>query len=735
MTGFLRWRCALGAALVGATFLAAAAAAQAADRPRVGLVLGGGGARGAAHIGVLEVLDRLRVPVDCVAGTSMGALVAGAWGAGLTPAEMRTEMAKADWVDMFLDNPDYTEINFRNKRLAQRFLPGSELGLDERGFNAPAGVVTGQKIKLFFNQLVRADLGERDIANLPLPVSIIATDIGTGERVVFREGSLTMAMRASMSVPGLMAPVELQGRKLVDGGLVDNVPIREVRERCKADVVIAVNVGSPLLKPQEVSGLLSVSAQMVNILTEQNVSQSLASLKPGDIYIRPDLEGIGAGDFPRHAETADRGRAAAETQAAALAALAVPEAQYAQWRAVLEGRDRPVQRVDEVQITGLQVVNPQTVSRHLQQQPGELLDTERLNRDLLRAFGDGYYQSVDYSLLTQRQRNVLQVTPIEKPWGPDYVRMAINLDSNLLLGSAFSLRLAYQRTWMNALGGEFLATAQIGSNQGLGVEWYQPLDARQRTFLQATAGAGRERADIFLADDRVSEYLVGTLGAELSGGINLGQIGQARLGWRATRRTAKIDIGAGVSEKFDDASVDDDGLVVAIEFDQLNQLHFPSRGWDARLQYFGSGNLGYGRLEMDLRGAFPLGQYVMSSRFAQTLSTHGRLPYHDAARLGGLLNLSAFADGQLTGDSATYLQLRAERIIGRLPPGLNGDLRVGLALEAGRLGGAYDPFQRRGWIDSTALYLGGLTPIGPLYLGVGHSSTGSTNAYLFIGTP
>ena len=174
---------------------------------------------------------------------------------------------------MFRDDPGYEELNFRNKRLQQRFLPGSETGFAGGGAVALPGVVSGQKIKLFFNHLVRADTGERELQQLPLPVSIIATDIGTGERVVLRDGSLTLAMRASMSVPGLLAPLEYRGRKLVDGGLVDNVPIKEVRERCGADVVIAVNVGSPPLKPEQVLGLLSITTQMVALLTEQNVSR------------------------------------------------------------------------------------------------------------------------------------------------------------------------------------------------------------------------------------------------------------------------------------------------------------------------------------------------------------------------------------------------------------------------------------------------------------------------------
>ena len=298
--------------LAGLVFAASLSCAAEATRPRIGLVLGGGGARGAAHIGVLEVLEQLRVPVDCVAGTSMGGLVSGAFAAGLSPAEMRSALAKADWDDMFQDYPAYSEINYRNKVLAKKFIPASETGVTSKGLSYQGGVVAGEKIKLFFNRLVHSDQGERKIELLPLPLSIIATDIGNGDKVVFRDGSLTRAMRASMSVPGLLAPVDYNGHKLVDGGLVDNVPIDEVRSRCQADIVIAVNVGSPLMKAEDVGSLLSVTVQMVNILTEQNVRQSLATLKPTDIYIKPDLEGITAGDFKKSSETADRGTSVGE---------------------------------------------------------------------------------------------------------------------------------------------------------------------------------------------------------------------------------------------------------------------------------------------------------------------------------------------------------------------------------------------------------------------------------------
>ncbi|MBZ8138523.1 patatin [Rubrivivax gelatinosus] len=706
--------------------------AEPAPRPRVGLVLSGGGARGAAHVGVLEVLDRLQVPVDCVAGTSMGALVAGAWVAGVPPQTMREELGKANWHDMFLDNPDYVELNYRNKQLERRFLAGSENGVGVDGLVGAQGVVTGQKIKLFFNTIVRAHAGERDLARLPLPLSMIATDIGSGERVVLRSGSLTQAMRASMAVPGLLLPLEIDGRRLVDGGIVDNLPVGEVRERCGAEVVIAVNVGSPLLKAEEVTGVLSLTAQMVAILTEQNVSQSLATLKDGDIYIKPDLSGLGAADFDRSAEAADRGRAAAETLAPALARLAVPAEQYAAWRRRLEDHRPDIDRVDEIEIAGLKRVSPDALRRHLQQHVGAPLDTVALNRDLVRAYGDGYYQGVDYTLLTVRGKRVLRITPVEKPWGPDYLRLGLNFDSNISQGSSYSLRAGYQKTWLNSLGAEALLEAEIGNVSAASLELYQPLEPTQFWFVQATAGYRRERADIFEDDRRIAEYQVSRDTLELRLGANLGLFGQASVGWRDGSVRPRVDTGDASLPSFSQPL---DGWIATLDLDQLDQLHFPSSGWAARLGWFSSTARDYARLDADARLAWSYGDWVLGTRASWIGSTRGTLPVWDAATLGGFLNMSAYASGQLRGDELRYGQLRAERIVGRLPLGLRGDMRFGMAWERARLGLLYTETQRSGWLDSATAYLGGETPIGAVYVGVGRSRDGASNAYLFIGTP
>jgi NTE family protein len=707
-------------------------AAEPGGRPRIGLVLGGGGARGAAHIGVLEVLQKLHVPVDCVAGTSMGALVAGAYAAGMAPAVMREQLARADWNDMFVDNPEYSEMSYRNKTVARSFPPGTESGVSADGVKYQSGVVAGEKIKLFFNQLVRANQGERNIEDLPLPLSIVATDIGSGERVVFRDGPLSMAMRASMSVPGLLAPLDYRGRKLVDGGLVDNLPIGEVRERCRADVVIAVDVGTPLLKAEAVGSLLTVSAQMVNILTGQNVSRSLATLTTRDIYLQPDLEGISAGDFARSGETADRGRQAAEAMSKQLAALALDAPTYAAWWKGIEVSSRVSPRIDDVEIVGLQRVNPAALERHLHVQPGQTIRPAEINHDLLRMYGDGWYESVDYTVLSQRERNILRITPVEKSWGPDYLRFAVNVQADNSQGSSFVLRAAYHKTWLNDLGGELMVTGDIGSVSRLGVNVYQPLDARQRLFVEATSGIEQSRVNIYQDDHRIAQYKVTESGVGLSLGANIGLLGPLRLGWLERHRLFELDIG---SPSLPNAEQTFGGWKASLDFDQFDRLHFPTRGWSAQVSLFDSPPMGYSRLDADLRAAYTLGGTVLNGRLRYTASPKGVLPIYDAGALGGFLNLTAFAPNQILGDDIVYGGVHAEQILGRPPLGLRGDLRVGLALEAARVGTRFTESSRSGILDSTALYVGGETPFGPAYLGFGYSTSRVSNLFLFIGTP
>lgn len=704
--------------------------AIAAEVHRTALVLGGGGARGAAHIGVLELLERERIPVDCVVGTSMGGLVAGSYAAGLSPKVMREKLALADWTDMFLDVADFSQLSYRKKKVSKRYLGGTELGVTKRGLQIKPGVVAGEKIKLFFNQLVDADLGEREIQELTLPLAIVATDIGTGERVVIRTGSLTHAMRASMSVPGLMAPVEIENRKLVDGGLVDNLPIDVARDLCKADIAIVVNVGSPLRPAESVGSLLSVTAQMIGILTKQNVERSLASLRSSDIYIAPELGDIKASDFSRYEEAADIGRAAAERQLLGLRALSVDENTYTAWKQKnTDTRKREI-HIDEIIIAPLQRVHPEYVARQIHQEAGQLFDRAQLEQDLVRAYGDGFYENVDYRVISQEKKNVLEITAREKNWSTDYLTFGFSIDNEYRQGSNFNLRSAYRNTWMNPYGGEFFAAVDVGHESALELDYYQPLNYRQKYFIEPRYFTERDNIGLFANETEFAEYQLDTSYTELLIGANLDVYGQATFGWREYRIKGTADVSAlplpNVDERYG-------GVLFALNLDRRNRIYFPSHGWRSDVTFFDSHNEGYKKLSVDLGGAYKINDFVFAARTVYVSSLEGELPFYDAVLLGGFLNLSGYASNQIIGDDAFYSHLRAERIIGRMPLGLNGDLRMGLAVEAAKLQTIYTMTEEAAWLDSGVIYLGGETPFGPLYLGYGFTLSGDYNLYFKLG--
>ncbi|MGZ5182393.1 MAG: patatin-like phospholipase family protein, partial [Ramlibacter sp.] len=709
----------------------APAPAAAPGRPRIGLVLGGGGARGTAHIGVLEVLERLRVPVDCLAGTSMGALVAGAWAGGVSTAQMRQRLAAVDWYDLFDDNPSHAETNYRERLLAQSYYPGLEFGITNEGIRAAHGVVGGQKIKLFFNTLVGADRGERRIEDLALPVAIVATDIGTGEKLVFRSGELSAAMRASMSVPALLAPVPYRGRYLVDGGLVDNLPVDEVMAACQPDVVIAVDVGSPLARPEDMTTMGAITGQTIGVLTEQNAERSRAMLKPGDIYIRPRLAGITAADFNEFRAGAESGREAAQAQAAALARYALPQADYDAWAARLQRPQPPSPRVDEVQITGLKRVNPAFVARHIRIRAGDRFDAARLERDLARVYGDGDVENVDYSLVTVEGRTILRIAVTEKSWGPDYVRSGVFIEATDR-ETEFAVRGALHRKWLNSLGAQWLSGFQVGERSSLYTEFYQPFDARQRWFAEPALGFKRDRLNVYENDNRVAEYLIRQKQAFFNLGANIGVLGALRVGYLYRKLDASVETGATTLPSGDTTLK---GWQVLLEFDQFDRPFFPSTGWYGRLGYYNAQDGAYSRLSADLRAARTWGPYVVNGRYAYLSSPKGRLPLGDAGALGGFLQLSGYARDQILAGDLRIASVRGERIIARSPFGLRGDLRVGLSLEAGR---AHDRFTETGldgWQQAGAIYLGGETPLGPLYVGAGYAKGGHRSLYLFLGLP
>ena len=299
---------AVAAALALSTALPSSAqdTGAAAPRPKVALVLSGGGARGLAHIGVLKVLREQRVPVDFIVATSMGSIVGGAYAAGHTPAAMESLVVGADWERLFSDRAPREFLSFRRKEDDLRLIGKSELGVKREGLVLPRGVVGSQNLEEFLRQLSHPASDARTLNELPILFRAVATDLVTGEQVVLREVSLSLAMRASMSIPGAFAPTDIDGWLLGDGGLTRNLPVEVAREMAP-DVIIAVNVGTPLLPREALTSAFGVAQQMINILTEQNVGISLAAMRPQDVLISPDLTGTTFVDFERGPDLIARG--------------------------------------------------------------------------------------------------------------------------------------------------------------------------------------------------------------------------------------------------------------------------------------------------------------------------------------------------------------------------------------------------------------------------------------------
>jgi NTE family protein len=340
---------------------------------------------------------------------------------------------------------------------------------------------------------------------------------------------------------------------------------------------------------------------------------------------------------------------------------------------------------------------------------------------------------VDYSLVREGDRNVLRVLPVEKSWGPNYLRFGIGLESNMATGATYTLRAAYQKTWLNALGAELLTVAEIGNRSRLAVDFFQPLDGAQRYFVQVKAGYQRESVYVFEDDKKLAELSVYELGGELLAGLRVGGLGQLRAGWAETAKRGTIDVGPPQVPAY---RVHYGGWFVSADLDRMDRIYLPRDGWSVRARYFDAPSQGFSRLDADLRGAVSSGKWIALGRLGYTGSPTGQLPFWDAAKLGGFMNLSAFARSQWVGDDSTYAGLRVERVIGTMPLGIRGDIRLGGAVEAGKMSGAYTETNLRGWQNSVAFYLGGETPIGAIFLGAAYSpSSGYSNVYFLLGTP
>ncbi len=454
-------------------------------RPRIGLVLSGGGARGAAHVGVIEILEELQIPVDFVVGTSMGAIVGGLYASGYSPEEMSAIIREADWAELMSDAPPRNELWFRRRQDNREFQVDLEFGWKDGSPVLPPGLILGRNVESFLEQLTLPVAGVENFDHLRIPYRCVATDLADGSAVVFEDGNLAKAIRASMSLPGIFAPVEHEGRMLVDGGAVDNIPI-DVARKLGADIVIAVDISTPLGEVASNSSPLSVFGQVIGILMSKNRENAMSLITDKDVSITPALGDISVLAFDRTVEAIELGRDAADGARSQLKPLGVEELD---WNDFLESQRRPERRPLRVRNISIdrQTRLSAAILRHFSAlREGELLDADALERTRIQLGGIGLFEGIEVDVVpvpgsTEEADVVLR--PIEKSWGPNYLRFGLGISSDWSGDGEFDFGFQHTLTPLNEYGGEWRNEVLVGTRTRIFTELYQPLDSKLRWFV------------------------------------------------------------------------------------------------------------------------------------------------------------------------------------------------------------------------------------------------------------
>ena len=707
--------------------------------PRIGLALSGGGARGLAHIGVLKVLEDLRVPVHCVVGTSMGSIVGGAYASGAQPRDLERIVLATDWDAVFSDRPPRAEIASRRKFDDYKTLFAPEFGIKDGGLVLPKGIIAGVSIEAYFRMLTEPAVGTVSFQQLPIPFQAVATDIETGDAVILDRGSVAQAMRASMAIPGAISPVEIDGRLLVDGGIANNLPIDATRKLC-ADVVIAVNIGTPPLKREEITSALSVTGQLINFLGLANVDRQLKSLTDRDVLIAPELGDITSGSFDRARDSIRMGEEAAGKVLDQLRRYSLPADQYEALREKQVGdrlRHTGLGTVDEIRFEGLKRTNPEVLRELVHSKPGEPLTELKVGADLRRIYGRGDFESIGYRIDEEAGKRVMVITPQEKSWGPTYLRFGLGLATDFQGESVVSVLLQHRQTWLNRRGGEWLNEVKLGTNNSLFSEFYQPIDERGTWFVAPYGFIGQTVRSVFIESDRVARYDVNEGRVGLDGGSALGTWGEARLGYVWRKVHAKVETGSPLLPKLEENSA---GIRARLNVDQFDHPWFPRRGYQAELNAYKSDeSLGshrdYERYEGLVSVALGWGSHTFQLTALGGTDRDTDMPPYETFSLGGPLRLSGFHIDEFSGRNMSFGRLIYYNHAVKLPSVLGSGLYVGGSLEAGRTAGDLASTNTRGTLWSGSVFIAADSFLGPGYLGLGYGEGGRWSLYLLLGIP
>jgi NTE family protein len=764
--------------------------AQDATRPRICLVLSGGGARGMAHIGVLKILEELKIPIDCIAGTSMGAIVGGLYASGMTVDQIDSTMRSVDWQEAFRDAPPRRDLAFRRKQDDRNFLVKLPLGLKHGKILLPKGFIQGQKLQETLRQLTLPFSNSTDFDQLPTPFRAVATDLETGNAVVMDKGDLSIAMRASMSAPGVFAPVELNGQLLVDGGLAENLPVNVARAM-HADILIVSDVSFPLQPRAALDSALSISNQMLAILVRKDSDRQRASLSPQDVLIEPDLGSTPATDFTAAGRVIARGEDAARSATAALSAYSVGDAAYGEYLARRSAREPGLPPIRFVRVDPQSKRYEKTILAEMQPLVGKPLDLDEVGKRITELYGLGMFETLDYTLVQQPvdtrisagpgtvastgnvsgtgtntstaactsvgtstgngtatctnagvdadEESGLEVQARRKSWGPNYLRFGLNLEDDFQGDGRYNAAARFVLTEINQLGAELLTDVQIGNNPKVVSEFYQPIDATRTWFVAPSARIEVRDLPVYANNLEVADFRDREAEADFDVGSNLGNWGEIRAGFHRTNGETHYRFG---NPDLVEGQYNIGEYFFKFSYDQLDNIHFPRDGqtftlqWDANRTNLGA-DIASDKVTADWLMARSRGRNTILLWTSAGSTLDGNYKPTDLPEfysLGGFFNLSGLAPTSLTGPNYAIARAIYFRKIGHGGEGFfEFPAYIGMSFEVG------NTWQRRSDINfgsarkDGSVFIAFDTFLGPVYLGSGYDQAGTAGYYLFLG--
>jgi len=736
-------------------------------RPTVGLVLSGGGARGAAHLGVIKAFEKHHIPIDAIVGTSMGAFVGGLYASGVSSAEIEEMLISKPWKKIIAQDYERKNIPFRRKTLERDFAADAKLGINSKNEIALApGLFKKQGILNFLKDETYGVRSLESFDQLKIPFRSVASRLRDGACVVLSKGSLAEALYASLAIPGGFEPIEIDGEMLVDGGVANNLPIDVMREEMKVDYIVVVDITTPYDNQAEFNDYFSVTGQLINILMRKNVEQSLSSMKgrKNEILLTPNLKGYTPLDIEKYPEIIAIGQETAEeaygTKLAALSLEpAVYVASYEQQQSKKVQTRAPV--IDKIEVVNGTYLNEKKILSYLHVKEGEILDEAQLEADIVQIYSLMIFDEVSYKIDKQADKMVLKIITTPSWDVNGQFRFSFGFEDNMKGHNDYFVKFEYIKFGLNAYAGEWRSRLALGKKTLLSTEFYQPLDPYDTFYIRPSVFYKDEKVYVtpsIIGDHSIQADLDQTvpfqtkeyggalgLGVNLSNNLRLEVSGELK----EVRPSTSILIENNASRTLTDqeAKARVFKTKVGLEYDNLDDPFFPTRGahvtaWVKKSeQTNNTKDVDYKQYFSEVTGAMSLGKHTLIPKvqLGESFNVEGSFDdvqdFGSFFTLGGLFSLSGLPTNAVTGNNVAFASLLYRYRLSEQDffGSLSVPLYIGMSAETGTTWYGDAAFSRDKLLYSGSVYMAADTILGPFYIGFGSTEFDYYSLYISLG--